>query len=148
MNGFVLFRLGDRRFVTQLDEVREIVRLSGLETLPGMRPPLAGVVVLRGAPLPVLDVRAADVVGTDGGDVLVMDLDGDAVGIAVDQVLAVLGADALQAAEPPAKALPSYVVGVRRDANGPLLLVDLQLLLDVTTQGWRDALAEQVSIDV
>ena len=29
MNGYVLFRLGDRRFVTKLDEVREIVRLSG-----------------------------------------------------------------------------------------------------------------------
>lgn len=148
MNGYVLFRLGDRRFVTKLDEVREIVRLSGLETLPGMRPPLAGVVVLRGAPLPVLDVRAADQVGTDGGDVLVMHVDGDAVGIAVDQVLAVLGADELQTAEPPAKALPEYVVGVRRDGNGPLLLVDLHLLLDVTTAGWRDALAEQVSIDV
>jgi chemotaxis signal transduction protein len=148
MNGYVLFRLGERRFVTKLDEVREIVRLSGLETLPGMRPPLAGVIVLRGAPLPVLDVRAAQQVGTDGGDVLVMDADGDAVGVAVDQVLAVLGADQLQSGEPPAKALPDYVVGVRRDAGGPLLLVDLHLLLDVTTQGWRDALAEQVTIDV
>jgi len=148
MNGYVLFRLGDRRFVTKLDEVREIVRLSGLEPLPGMRPPLAGVVVLRGAPLPVLDVRAVDGVGTDGGDVLVMDVEGDAVGIAVDQVVAVLGADDLQSAEPPSKALPDYVVGVRRDGSGPVLLVDLHLLLDLTTQGWRDALAEQVSLDV
>jgi chemotaxis signal transduction protein len=143
MNGYVLFRLGDRRFVTKLDEVREIVRLSGLETLPGMQPPLAGVIVLRGAPLPVLDVRAAGTAGSDGGDVLVMDVAGDAVGVAVDQVLAVLGTDELQTGEPPAKALPDYVVGVRRDAAGPLLLVDLHLLLDTTTQGWRDALADQ-----
>jgi chemotaxis signal transduction protein len=147
MNGYVLFRLGNRRFVTKLDEVREIVRLSGLEGLPGMRPPLAGVVVLRCQPLAVLDVRGANDVGTDGGDVLVMDVDGDAVGVAVDQVLAVLGGDELQAGEPPAKALPDYVVGVRQDANGPLLLVDLHLLLDVTTLGWRDALAEPVSVD-
>jgi len=77
-----------------------------------------------------------------------MDVEGDAVGIAVDQVLAVLGAEELQTAEPPGKALPGYVVGVRRDAGGPLLLVDLHLLLDVTTEGWRDALAEQVPIDV
>jgi hypothetical protein len=60
----------------------------------------------------------------------------------------VLGADQLQTAEPPSKALPGYVVGVRRDANGPLLLVDLHLLLDVTTEGWRDALAQQVTLDV
>jgi chemotaxis signal transduction protein len=147
MNGYVLFRLGERRFVTKLDDVREIVRLSGLEALPGMRRPLAGVVVLRGRPLPVLDVRAADAFGTDGGDVLVMDVDGDAVGVAVDQVLAVLGGSELQTVEPPARALPDYVVGVRRDANGPLLLVDLHLLLDVTTLGWRDALADQVAVD-
>jgi hypothetical protein len=37
---------------------------------------------------------------------------------------------------------------VRKDASGPLLLVDLQLLLDTTTQGWRDALATQVTVDV
>jgi chemotaxis signal transduction protein len=147
MNGYVLFRLGERRFVTKLDEVREIVRLSGLQPLPGMRPPLAGVVVLRGQPLPVLDVRGVNEAGTDGGDVLVMDVDGDAVGVAVDQVLAVLGGEELQAGDPPAKALPDYVVGVRRDPSGPLLLVDLHLLLDVTTNGWRDALAEQVGAD-
>jgi chemotaxis signal transduction protein len=147
MNGYVLFRLGERRFVTKLDEVREIVRLSGLEALPGMRPPLTGVVVLRGQPLPVLDVRGAGEAGTDGGDVLVMDANGDAVGVAVDQVLAVLGGNELQAGEPPAKALPDYVIGVRRDANGPLLVVDLHLLLDVTTTGWRDALAEQVGAE-
>jgi hypothetical protein len=29
-----------------------------------------------------------------------------------------------------------------------LLLVDLHLLLDVTTEGWRDALAQQVTLDV
>src|SRR4051812_50160556 len=82
MNVYVLFRLGERRFVTKLDEVREIVRLSGLEALPGMRPPLAGVVVLRGHPLPVLDVRGPADVGADGGDILVMQGDGDAVGVA------------------------------------------------------------------
>jgi chemotaxis signal transduction protein len=147
MTGYVLFRLGERRFVTRLDEVREIVRLSGLEALPGMRPPLAGVVVLRGHPLPVLDVRGPADVGADGGDILVMQVDGDAVGVAVDQVLAVLGADELHTGEPPAKALPDYVVGIRRDASGPLLLVDLHLLLDVTTTGWRDALTEQVTVD-
>jgi chemotaxis signal transduction protein len=147
MTGYVLFRLGERRFITKLDAVREILRLSGLEALPGMRPPLAGVVVLRGQPLPVLDVRGPADVGADGGDVLVMQVDGDAVGVTVDQVLAVLGGDELQAGEPPAKALPDYVVGVRRDASGPLLLVDLRLLLDVTTSGWRDALTEQATVD-
>jgi purine-binding chemotaxis protein CheW len=143
--GYVMFRLGQQTFALSLDEVREIVRLGGLESLPGMRPPMAGVIVLRGSPLPVLDLRKAGT-GQDG-DVLVMAVDGDPVGVAVDEVLAVLSAaDLPEAAEPAAKTLPSYVVGVRRSAAGPVLLVDLQRMLDVCAEGWIDALAAPSSL--
>jgi purine-binding chemotaxis protein CheW len=138
--GYVMFRLGQRTFALRLDEVREIVRLEGLEALPGTRPPMAGVIVLRGNPLPVLDVRASGA-AVDDGDVLVMDLAGDAVGVAVDEVLAVLSAgDLPESAEPASKSLPSYVVGVRRNAGAPVLLVDLQRMLDICAEGWTDSL--------
>jgi chemotaxis signal transduction protein len=139
--GYVMFRLGERAFATSLDDVREIVRLSGLQRLPGVQAPLAGVIELRGAPLPVLDVRGPDA-PDDEGDVLVLDVDDDAVGVAVDQVLAVMAADALpELTDRPAKVLPSYVVGVRSSKNGPVLLVDLEKMLDVAAAGWGDALA-------
>jgi len=128
--GYVLFRLDQRTFALRLDDVREIVRLEGLEGLPGTRAPMAGVIVLRGNPLPVLDVRAAGA-ADDSGDVLVLEVDGDPVGVAVDQVLAVLAADELpDTGETPAKTLPPYVVGVRRNGSGPVLLVDLHKMLD------------------
>lgn len=136
--GFVMFRLGERTFATLLDDVREIVRLTGLEALPGTRPPLAGVLVLRGTPLPVLDVREGG--APDRGDVLVMEVRGDTVGVAVDGVLAVLHPDELPDADAPVRALPSYVVGVRRHRETPVLLVDLEALLDVTARGWTDSL--------
>jgi purine-binding chemotaxis protein CheW len=138
--GYVMFRLEQRTFALRLDEVREIVRLDGLERLPGTRAPMAGVIVLRGNPLPVLDVREPGS-PDDSGDVLVMELDGDPVGVAVDEVLAVLSADDLpEAAEAPPKSLPAYVVGVRRTAaGGPVLLVDLQRLLDSCAAGWAEA---------
>lgn len=131
--GYVLFRLGESTFAAPLDEVREIVRYDGVEPLPGAEPPLAGILVLRGTPIPVMDVRAA--LGSApsdeaGGDVLVMALDGDTVGVAVDQVVAVLAPDALDEAAAPARSLPSYVVAVRRHAGNPVLLVDLQRMLD------------------
>ena len=138
--GYVLFRLGERTFATPLTDVREIVRLIGLETLPGTRPPLAGVLVLRGTPLPVLDVRENG--RADEGDVLVMDVEGDNVGVAVDGVLAVLHPDELPEAERPGRTLPSYVVGVRRHRGAPVMLVDLHLLLDTTAQGWAERLGE------
>lgn len=137
--GFVLFRLGERTFATPLDEVREIVRLQGLERLPGTTPPLAGVIVLRGVPLPVLDVRTAGS-PEDSGDVLVVDSGADTVGVAVDEVNAVLHPDELPAGDTAPKALPGYVVGVRTYAGRPVLLVDLQSLLDTTAAGWQDSL--------
>lgn len=139
--GFVLFRLGERTFATALDDVREIVRLHGLQRLPGAVPPLAGVVTLRGIPLPVLDVRGPGS-PDDAGDVLVVVEDDTVVGVAVDAVVAVLHPEELPAAEAPvSRSLPAYVVGVRSDAAGPVLQVDLRHLLDVTAAGWQEALA-------
>lgn len=142
MSGYVMFRLAQRTFALRLDEVREIVRLDGLERLPGTRPPMAGVIVLRGDPLPVLDVRAEGS-PDDDGDVLVMELDGDPVGVAVDQVLAVLSADELpEGAGGASKNLPSYVEGVRRTSAGPVLLVDLQRMLDICAAGWSESMLD------
>jgi purine-binding chemotaxis protein CheW len=146
--GYVMFRLDQRTFALRLDDVREIVRLEGLERLPGTRAPMAGVIVLRCTPLPVLDVRVGGA-SEDSGDVLVMELDGDPVGVAVDQVLAVLAADDLpEAAERPAKSLPAYVVGIRRNASGPVLLVDLHKMLDTCADGWTESLPGRETVAV
>jgi purine-binding chemotaxis protein CheW len=130
--GYVTFRLGEREFATPLDLVREVVRLGGLEVLPGMEPPLAGVIQLRGNPLPVLDVRVADRRGDSAaeGDVLVVIRNGEPCGIAVDAVTAVRGAGELKPMEQGSvAALPGYVVEVLRDERGPVLLVDLERLV-------------------
>jgi hypothetical protein len=64
------------------------------------------------------------------------------VGVAVDQVLAVLPAEALpELTDRPAKVLPSYVIGVRSATDGPVLLVDLEKMLDVAASGWAESLA-------
>ncbi|HVB27637.1 MAG TPA: chemotaxis protein CheW [Mycobacteriales bacterium] len=133
MRGYVTFRLGERCFATPLDEVREVVRLRELEALPGMQAPLAGVIVLRGVPLPVLDVRPEGA-GRAGGDVIVLErAGGEAVGVAVDAVLAVRGEHEFAEARSAAPAnLPSYVVEVLQDATGPVLLVNLERLLELT----------------
>ena len=130
--GYVTFRLGEREFATPLAEVREVVRLLSLEPLPGMEPPLAGVIQLRGNPLPVLDIRTSST-ATDGGrsgDVLVVIRSGEPCGIAVDAVTAVRGAGELHpTTEQALSALPAYVVEVLRDERGPVLLVDLERLV-------------------
>ncbi|GAC1443461.1 MAG: hypothetical protein NVSMB55_17060 [Mycobacteriales bacterium] len=131
----VTFALGTREYATPLQAVREVVRLEGLADLPGMAPPLAGVLDLRGASLPVLDLRVGAVAGARG-DVLVLErgqADGEgSVGVAVDRVRAVVMRDELPQAGAGADdgVLPSYVVQVLRGAAGPVFLVDLEQMID------------------
>lgn len=141
MTGLVTFRLGEREYATPLSDVREVVRLEGLADLPGMTPPLAGVLDLRGTALPVLDLRTGVVRGSRG-DVLVLErehadgseglVDGSTIGVAVDQVRAVVQAGDLSpaGASPDQGVLPSYVVEVLRGDAGVVFLVDLVKMVD------------------
>jgi purine-binding chemotaxis protein CheW len=146
VTGLVTFRLGAREYATPLSDVREVVRLEGLADLPGMTPPLAGVLDLRGTALPVLDLRSGAQPGARG-DVLVLErersdgseglVDGSTVGVAVDQVRAVVQASELSSAgaSPDEGVLPSYVVEVLRGADGPVFLVDLARMVDSARHG-------------
>jgi chemotaxis signal transduction protein len=120
----VTFVLGEREYATPLSVIREVVRLEGLTDLPGMTPPLAGVLDLRGTALPVLDLRSLS--GKEGrGDVLVMDGEESPVGIAVDRVSAVVEAEELGQGGAAGDELPSYVQQVLKGKSGPVFLVDL-----------------------
>lgn len=136
MIGYITFRLGDRNFACRLDEVREVVRLDGLDVLPGMTPPISGLLELRGNPLPVVDLRG-DSYPRARGDVLVMASGIDAMGAIVDQVIAVHDEDELVSLGERPSGLPGYVIDVLRHdgiitaRGGPVLLVRLQALLSV-----------------
>ena len=126
--GLVTFLLGSREYATPLSSIREVVRLEGLADLPGMTPPLAGVLDLRGIALPVLDLRLGD--PSARGDVLVMDSGEDAmIGVAVDRVRAVVEAEELEAAGGANEELPSYVLEVLRSRHGAVFLVDLPAMV-------------------
>ena len=136
MIGYITFRLGARELACRLDEVREVVRLSGLEALPGMAAPISGLLELRGNPLPVIDLRAGDAAARAAtrGDVLVLAEGVEAVGVVVDQVTAVHDEDDLiGTGEERPSGLPHYVVDVlrRASAGSPVLLVDLRRLTTV-----------------
>lgn len=130
----VTFALGSRDYATPLRSVREVVRLEGLADLPGMAPPLAGVLELRGSSLPVLDLRVG-ATADSRGDVLVIQRGADEtdamVGVAVDRVRAVVDRNDLPPAGPGADdgLLPSYVIEVLRGATGPVFLVDLERMI-------------------
>ena len=124
MNEYVTFRLGGRQLATRIEWVREVVRLSELVTLPGMVPPLAGVLDLRGLSLPVVDVRPEP---GQGGDVLVLHGDDAPYGFVCDSVSAVVGTETLVPEDSRAReSLPDYVEAVLRGDAGPVFLVDVR----------------------
>jgi chemotaxis signal transduction protein len=129
-SGYVVFRFGAHTFATSLDGVREIVRLCDVDPLPAMTPPMVGVILLRGTPLPVWDLRPQmHAGGGTAGDCLVVRMDGETVGIAVDRVVSVLRPEELTDGDEPGRTLPSYVTAVHRRDGAPVLMVDLPRLV-------------------
>lgn len=130
-SGWVMFVLGGREMAGVLDEVREVVRATGIEELSGTRAPVTGLLELRGTPVPVVDLRTVADPG-DTGDVLVLTTAQGVIGMAVDRVSSVCGPADLVApgpGEPRPHGLPAYVVEVRRNAAGrPVLVVSLPAL--------------------
>lgn len=123
----ISFRLGEQLFAVELIRVREVLRLAGLRALPGAAKPMAGVMDLRGNPLPVYDTREP---ATAAGDVLVVDdRQGGLAGVAVDEVLGVEDVEEGAKARAPA-GLPGYVTEVLSGSRGPVLVVDLLDMVD------------------
>ena len=136
VSGYITFRMNGRDLACELDDVREVVRATGIEPLPGTRAPVSGMIELRNDPLPVVDLRS-DAYPGEEGDVLVLNpVAGGSYGVAVDRVLAVVSDDDLVAEEnePPA-GLPNYVTQVLRrpQDRAPVMLVALRVLAGLET---------------
>jgi chemotaxis signal transduction protein len=123
--------MNGRDLACPLEEVREVVRATGIEPLAGTRAPVSGMIELRNDPLPVVDLRS-DAYPGEEGDVLVLNPgSGGTYGVAVDRVLAVVSEDDLVSDEGNAPAgLPTYVTGVLRrpEDRAPVMLVALREL--------------------
>lgn len=55
---FLSFQLGDTLFATDIGVVREIIQLGPMTAMPLMPPVVRGVINLRGAVVPVIDLQA------------------------------------------------------------------------------------------
>lgn len=139
---YLSFRLGEETFGLGILAVREIIEYGGITDVPMMPPCVRGVINLRGAVVPVLDLaarfgRAPATIGRRSCIVIVetgMPPEQQVLGLLVDAVHAVLDIDAAQI-EPP----PSFGAGLRNDflagigkVNGKfVILVKLESVLNV-----------------
>ena len=54
---FVVFRLGEDRYALNSREVVEVLPLVRIGRVPGAPPAIAGIILYRGVPVPVLDLK-------------------------------------------------------------------------------------------
>ncbi|MCE3264569.1 MAG: purine-binding chemotaxis protein CheW [Pseudoduganella sp.] len=139
---YLSFRLGAEAFALGILSVREIIEYGGVTDVPMMPPCVRGVINLRGAVVPVLDLasrlgRGLSTIGRRSCIVIVemgVAPEQQVIGLLVDGVNAVLDIEAGQI-EPP----PGFGAGLRNDfitgigkVNGKFVIViNLETVLNV-----------------
>ena len=103
MSQLVVFGLGREEYALPIEQVQEIIRAVEPRTLPHADPGLLGVINLRGVTIPVFDLGLVLGGAPQAGDgkIIVVEGDGQRVGIVVDEVSEVLTVSDEQLEEPP-----------------------------------------------
>lgn len=147
-NQVVIFALGDDRFAVDVGQVREVLRTPPLTRLPGAPEYVRGVANLRGEVVPVVDLRVK--LGEPEGDhedtrVVVCELEGEVIGIEVDEVQEVATLDTEQIHPAPRRWVEQSqqaVTGIARLDEELILVVDLARLLKTDLEISLEALRQ------
>jgi purine-binding chemotaxis protein CheW len=132
------FEVGGRPVAIDVAQLREVVRFQPATPLPGAPAQIEGVIDLRGALVPVVDLGRLL-----GGEPLrpgprsriaVAEIDGLAIGLAVDAALEILAVDAAALGDLPALAVHSGCEAtraiVRRPGAAPIALLSLEHVVE------------------
>ncbi|WGG50157.1 chemotaxis protein CheW [Rugamonas sp. DEMB1] len=121
---FLTFMLGEEQFAVGILHIKEIIEYCSLATVPMMPPCVRGVINLRGAVVPVLDLsarfgRASSPISKRSCIVIVELLDGEqgrqVLGMLVDAVNAVVDIGGADIEPPPAfgtRIRPDFIAGI------------------------------------
>ncbi|HEV2146138.1 MAG TPA: chemotaxis protein CheW [Longimicrobiaceae bacterium] len=131
----VVFRLGSELHACDVRLVEEVVNGARVHPLPDVPRPLLGVIRLRGALVPVLDVApglGVRLEETETPDVLVLDAGDRRVGVAVDEAreVAAFPASTVRPAPPRGAEREEHVLGVARAGDALVTLLDLAAVLE------------------
>lgn len=142
---YLTFHLGGSHYGVPIREVREVVRLCPITVVPNMPEHVRGVINLRGAVLPVFDLRARfgmePIEYDDRACIIVVDAPGrprqaGGIGAIVDGVDDVVMLAASQLAPVPDLAgsvNPEYLLGVATTAERVFALLQMQPILAVAS---------------
>lgn len=134
----VTFRVGSQEFAFDILQVERILRYEKPAELPKSPGFLEGVVRFEGRAVPVVDLRKRLEVAAPIGEetrLMVLELDGERIGLLVDQVREVLRVDAGTISAPPPMVrglAAAYISGILIQGERTIVMLNARRLLDAT----------------
>jgi len=134
----VTFRVGPQEFALDVSQVERILRYEKPAALPKAPDFLEGVVRYGGAAIPVVDLRKRLELDAGVGDdtrLMVLNLDGQRIGMLVDQVREVMRVDSTTISAPPPMVrglAASYIAGIITEGERTVVLLNALRLLTST----------------
>ncbi len=149
----VVFDLNEEAYGVNISQVREIIRMQEITRVPRAPEFIVGIINLRGKVIPVVDLRARfsmpETERTDEHRIVVVDVDGQDIGMVVDAVKEVSRIPS-SSIEPPSTVITTndseYLTGIVKTDEKLIILLDIA---KVISNSEADALAEvQQSPDI
>lgn len=128
----VLFDLNKEAYGVDISQVREIIRMQEITRVPRAPEFVEGVINLRGKVNPVVDLRARfsmpSTERTDEHGIVVVDVDGQDIGMVVDAVTEVSRTPS-DSIEPPSSVITTddseYLTGIVKTDDKLIILLDI-----------------------
>jgi purine-binding chemotaxis protein CheW len=144
-NQFISFAIGDDQYGVDIMAVREIKGWSQINPLPGQPDYMRGVLNLRGAMVPIVDLRCRFGMGVTEATplhiVIVVQIGGRQVGLLADRVLDIVDVEParIQAVPRLAEAARTdFLSGLVNIDSGMVALIDLSSLLAMSISEGAD----------
>ena len=134
-----------RLYGLDVAQIREIVRSQEVTPLPNAPVLIEGVIDLRGAVIPVIDLcralHGAPAAELPTTRIAVLEVEGMAIGLRVEAAVDVLSIDAASVEEPPALATQAGYDAVRavirREGAAPVLVLSIEHMLESVYRSGR-----------
>ncbi|MCQ2575526.1 MAG: chemotaxis protein CheW [Treponema sp.] len=136
----VTFQLGEELYGVDIMDVKEIVRLQNVRVIPNAPYYVEGIINLRGEIIPIIDLHkrfriealASDESDFEGG-FIILNIEGNKMGIIIDKVARVVTVKGEDVKEPPQMISgigSEYIEGVIREETGYLIMLNIRKLFN------------------
>ena len=139
----VTFQLGEELYGVDIMDVKEIVNIQAIRSIPNAAYYVEGIFNLRSEIIPIISLHkrfrlkkldiSDDVSGEFEGGFIILNIDGLKIGIIIDRIARVISVNKNEI-QPPPQMLSGigteYIHGVVRQNNGYLIILDIRSLFN------------------